>query len=599
MVWLTRLCARMSAAAGGAPNLGVAAGRPLQRPAWSGPERELDHRLAALRRADSQHDPSPHHGASRRTNVSLRLPRPSASVGSGVDARGACGTNWRGFPLGNHDDPGGATSQSDVADELERLRLENAILHKSLAILRQVGPAQPASNVDEAPCSSRSISASSAPEVRPQVGESAREIAGLRAELARLRSESGCERDELRLVVQGRDEAVALKTQSNEEVTELSVRVEAATMREECSEAVGVSTQESAEGEAAQLAEAALASQAAQEALEAVEGIEAAEATLAQAAISEVRHLEANLAAARSEEVNWACRARHAEVEAQAEAQVDAQAAALLEGQMARLQGELDSARMEAAELEPVREHLLLEKRSACAAGAESAHLAEEMSRARSAESAEAATAKQQATEHEQLRKRLQAQEAAAVQQAGVSRGELAGLQAQLVGARGQEAAARRQGAEASAEASAASAAARCKSEGLRRELEEAQSQGEAVARRLAGAEKADAAGQRRAEEAQVAHRTLEGAAHNVKIMVIAPKVSVNADGASLEFRPSFPRTAISDAVQNEVLPRFCRVLVMDGSVTNESVQREVYELVQQLGQTLQVRVRDLIGGAD
>merc|ERR1712160_76505 len=59
------------------------------------------------------------------------------------------------------------------------------------------------------------------------------------------------------------------------------------------------------------------------------------------------------------------------------------------------------------------------------------------------------------------------------------------------------------------------------------------------------------------------AKAALEDARQNIRIMVTAPKVSINVGGNEKALHAPFPFAAIQNAVENDVMPKFAKVVAV------------------------------------
>jgi len=95
------------------------------------------------------------------------------------------------------------------------------------------------------------------------------------------------------------------------------------------------------------------------------------------------------------------------------------------------------------------------------------------------------------------------------------------------------------------------------------------------------------------------ARQAIEEARQNIRIMVTAPKVSINVGGNAMDLTAPFPFSAIKQAVSNEVIPKFSRVFTVGEQVGDAEIRHDVQDMVQQLALTLQTRVHELMPQAE
>jgi len=118
---------------------------------------------------------------------------------------------------------------------------------------------------------------------------------------------------------------------------------------------------------------------------------------------------------------------------------------------------------------------------------------------------------------------------------------------------------------------------------------------------------KANAESDTRAQEATLSQpdfvtevrQAIEEARQGIRIMVTAPKVSVNVGKIENELRTPFPFAAIKEAVQNEVMPQFTRIFSVGAEVGDSELRTDVQAMVQEFALTLQTKVHELVPQAE
>jgi len=95
------------------------------------------------------------------------------------------------------------------------------------------------------------------------------------------------------------------------------------------------------------------------------------------------------------------------------------------------------------------------------------------------------------------------------------------------------------------------------------------------------------------------ARQAIEEARQNIRIMVTAPKVSINMGGNDLKVHAPFPFEAIKESVRKEVIPKYSRVFAVGESVGDSEVRKDVQAMVEQLALSLQAKVCELVPQAE
>lgn len=95
------------------------------------------------------------------------------------------------------------------------------------------------------------------------------------------------------------------------------------------------------------------------------------------------------------------------------------------------------------------------------------------------------------------------------------------------------------------------------------------------------------------------ARKALEEAKQSVRIMVTAPKVSVNIGKNEHGLHLPFPMAAIKDSVRDEVMPRFAKVFAVGDSVGDEELRRDVTKMVEDMSLKLQSKIVELMPQAE
>jgi len=111
----------------------------------------------------------------------------------------------------------------------------------------------------------------------------------------------------------------------------------------------------------------------------------------------------------------------------------------------------------------------------------------------------------------------------------------------------------------------------------------------------------ADSENRKRSESrfAEEARQALEEARQSIRILVTAPKVSVNVGKSETDLHTPFPFAAIKEAVQTEVMPRFARVTAVGQQVGDVEIRQDVQAMVQELALSLQTKVHELMPQAE
>jgi len=98
---------------------------------------------------------------------------------------------------------------------------------------------------------------------------------------------------------------------------------------------------------------------------------------------------------------------------------------------------------------------------------------------------------------------------------------------------------------------------------------------------------------------AQEARQALEEARKGIRLMVTAPKVSVNVGGNNTDLHVPFPFAAIKDSVQKELMPKFAKIQALSEQAGDAEIKKDVQAMVEQLALTLQSKVHELMPQAE
>jgi chromosome segregation ATPase len=254
-------------------------------------------------------------------------------------------------------------------------------------------------------------------------------------------------------------------------------------------------------------------------------------------------------------------------------------------------------------------------QRKAVASELESAHaraaqLAKDAQAARGrAEEAEKRIRDLQSTS-EELQRRVQALEARETEASKSGKAKEEFHSAEIQRSKGEADTLARKNAELTAEASSlrtALAESKCDVRSATEKLRKLGEERGEMSRKLDQAKVAEQEVERRSQEmkalasqfADEARHALEDARQNIRIMVTAPKVSVNVGGNSVDMHTPFPFSAIKEAVQREVLPIFSRVFTVGEQAGDMEIRRDVQEMVEKLALTLQTKVHELLPQAE
>lgn len=101
------------------------------------------------------------------------------------------------------------------------------------------------------------------------------------------------------------------------------------------------------------------------------------------------------------------------------------------------------------------------------------------------------------------------------------------------------------------------------------------------------------------AEFRSQAKQALEDARQNIRIMVTAPKVSINVGGNNKDLHAPFPFSAIQRAVENDVMPKFAKVAAVADGAGDSEIRQNVQQMVESLALTLQTKVHELVPAAE
>jgi len=91
----------------------------------------------------------------------------------------------------------------------------------------------------------------------------------------------------------------------------------------------------------------------------------------------------------------------------------------------------------------------------------------------------------------------------------------------------------------------------------------------------------------------------IEQARQSIRIMVTAPKVSINVGNSQKDLHVPFPFSAIQNAVESDIMPKFAKVVAVADGEGDSEIRQNVQNMVQELALTLQTKVHELVPAAD
>jgi chromosome segregation ATPase len=98
----------------------------------------------------------------------------------------------------------------------------------------------------------------------------------------------------------------------------------------------------------------------------------------------------------------------------------------------------------------------------------------------------------------------------------------------------------------------------------------------------------------------QDARRALEEARKSIRIMVTAPKVTINVGiDDEVAVHSVFPIDAIKDTVRKDVIPKFSKVMAVSDDMGDTEIRETVQDTVEELARTLQTKVHELMPAAE
>lgn len=91
----------------------------------------------------------------------------------------------------------------------------------------------------------------------------------------------------------------------------------------------------------------------------------------------------------------------------------------------------------------------------------------------------------------------------------------------------------------------------------------------------------------------------LDQARQSIRIMVTAPKVSVNVGGTDMNVHAPFPIEAIKTSIREEVIPRYSQVCAVADNAGDTEIRKDVQAMVEQMALELQIKICDLMPQAE